>query len=282
MSGPTRSKDRLRPCRARGQSFLRDPGFTRRIVSAIAVGPEDIFLEIGAGSGELTLPLAAEGARRIVAVEAEPILAAQLNRALHKRGVERVEVIEMDFLDLDVPRTLRERGFETVRVVGNLPYSVASPILRKLLSVRTHLTDLTLMFQQEVAQRLVAQPGTRAYGYLSVIAQQAAQIEIALLVPPQAFWPRPKVNSALVKMRLRREKEPEVREAKVFHALVKALLAHRRKNISNNIRYLKSPFLEASVVRDGLDRLNIDPSRRAETLSVEEFAALSHFCSSRR
>ena len=282
MSGPTGPIERLRPLRARGQNFLRNLDVKRRIVSEISAGPEDVFLEIGAGSGELTLPLVAGGAKRILAIEADPALSARLNQALETEQLDQVEVIEADFLALDLCALLVGRGLDRVRAIGNLPYSVASPILRKLLSARTRLVDLILMFQSEVAERLVARPSTKAYGFLSVITQQAARVEILHRVPPSAFWPQPKVTSALVRMELRREDEPLVGEQEVFQALVKALMAHRRKNISNNLKRLRSPSLKASDVQSALDRLNIDPSRRGESLSVKEFAALSHFCSSPR
>jgi 16S rRNA (adenine1518-N6/adenine1519-N6)-dimethyltransferase len=139
---------------------------------------------------------------------------------------------------------------------------------------------MTLMFQHEVAERLTAQPHTKAYGVLTVLTQQATRPFILFQIPPHAFWPRPKVWSALLRFDFLREREPAVGDPALFRDLVKALFAHRRKNISNNIKRLKSPYLRESTLHAALAELDIDPSRRAETLTVEEFAALSHFCTS--
>jgi 16S rRNA (adenine1518-N6/adenine1519-N6)-dimethyltransferase len=241
-----------------------------------------VFLEIGAGGGQLTLPLARSVKARLLAIEPEPYLAGRLRKAIGVEKLQQVEVIEADFLSLDLTDLLNERDLTRVRVVGNLPYSIASHMLQKLLAVRNRLTDLTLMFQQEVAERLIASPSTKAYGYLSVMAQQATQPRIVFRIPPHAFKPRPKVNSALVRLEPKDAAELPVADIAVFKALVKSLLAHRRKNISNNLKHLRSKWLEESTVRHGLAHLNIDDSRRAESLTVEEFAALSQFCASPR
>ena len=250
----------------------------RRIVSAIDPSPDECFLEVGAGGGELTLPLAAAGGGPILAVETDDALFERLERVLQESGISQVHPLHADFLTVDLPSLLKERGLGQVRAVGNLPFSVASPILLRLLSFRKHLVDLTLTFQLEVAERLVAPPGTKQYGFLSVIAQQAASVDLLFSIPPAAFTPRPKVHAALVRMKPRRDQEPAVAGDEVFRALVRGLLAHRRKNISNNLRRLSSPLLDSSAIQEGLRKLGIDPSRRAETLSVEEFAQLSHFC----
>lgn len=270
----------FRPSRAQGQSFLRDRAVIERIVAAIAVHPEEVLLEVGAGSGEMTLPLVAAGAGRILAVEPDPNLSRGLLQSLEKRKITHVEVTEEDFLSLDLESLLTTNGLEQVRVVGNLPYSIASPILLKLLSNRNRLSGMALMFQLEVAERLTARPHTKAYGVLTVMTQQATRPLILFQIPPHAFWPRPKVWSALVRFDFLREREPAIGDPEIFRDLVKTLFAHRRKNISNNIKRLKSPLLRESTLHEALEQFHIDPSRRAETLTVEEFAALSHFCAS--
>jgi 16S rRNA (adenine1518-N6/adenine1519-N6)-dimethyltransferase len=270
----------FRPRRAKGQSFLRERAVVERIVSAIGVHREEALLEVGAGSGEMTLPLAAAGAGRILAVEPDPTLSRELQQRLEKRNIHQVEVTEEDFLSLDLEKLLTAHGLEQVRVVGNLPYSIASPILLKLLSHRTRLSEMTLMFQLEVAERLTANPHTKAYGVLTVLTQQATRPRLLFQIPPHAFWPRPKVWSALVRFDFLQEREPDIGDPAIFQELVKTLFAHRRKNISNNIKRLKSPLLQESTLQAALDQLRIDPSRRAETLTVEEFAAMSHFCTS--
>ena len=278
MTGATPSSRAFHPRRARGQSFLQDQQILGRIVTAIGPRPGQTLLEIGAGSGELTLPLAARSTSRIVAVETDRLLFARLERALEESGVTNVEPLYTDFLALDFQRFLDDRGLNRIRVVGNLPFSVASPILVKLLSYRHYLVDLTLMFQLEVAARLVAQPATKPYGFLSVVAQQATRVTMVFPVPPSAFKPRPRVHAALVRMVPLREKEPPISDPAVFQALVRGLLTHRRQNISNNLKRLSSNVLDAAAIREGLRALDIDPKLRAETLSVEQFAKLSYFC----
>jgi 16S rRNA (adenine1518-N6/adenine1519-N6)-dimethyltransferase len=152
----------------------------------------------------------------------------------------------------------------------------------KLLEERNSFIDLTLMFQLEVAERLVAKPGTKAYGFLSVMTQQATRPRILFQIPPHAFRPRPKVYSAMVHLEPLGKDEPFVREPELFETIVKSLFAHRRKNISNNIKHLRSPLLDPDTMRSALEHLEIEPSRRAETLTVNEFVALAHFCTSRQ
>ena len=250
----------------------------QRIVSAIDPGPDQTLLEIGAGSGELTLPLAARSASRIVAIETDRLLFERLQRALERSDTANVEPVHADFLALDFQKFLEEKGLNRIRVVGNLPFSIASPILLKLLSYRQPLVDLTLMFQLEVATRLVARPATKAYGFLTVIAQQATRVRMLFPIPPTAFKPRPRVHAGVVRMEPLGDKEPPVSDPAVFQALVRGLLTHRRKNISNNMKRLSSTLLDAAAIEEGLQKLEIDPKCRAETLSVEEFAKLSHFC----
>ena len=277
--GPSRPTGRFQASRSRGQSFLRDKAVVTRIVEAIDPRPDQTLLEIGAGAGELTEPLASQGTSRVLAIETDRMLFEKLSR--QKGGAwDEVELIHADFLKLDLSKLLSERDIERVRVVGNLPFSVASPILLKLLAQRDRLVDLTLMFQLEVAQRLTAVPSTKAYGFLSVVAQQAAKAELLFTIPPQAFKPRPKVHAGMVSLVPLGKDEPPVGDYDVFRAVVRGLLTHRRKNISNNIKSLGSGPVDASSIRAGLAGMGIDPSRRAETLSVEEFAALSHFCAS--
>lgn len=251
-----------------------------RIALAIDPKPDECLLEIGAGTGQLTLPLIRLGAR-ITAIEAERLLMAELRRAVPRESKQRVELIVQDALQVDF------RAFHCpseppglkARVCGNLPYSVAAPILLRLLSARAGFVDFTLMFQDEVAERLAAKPGTKAYGFLTVIAQQAADVQILFRISPQAFKPRPRVVSALVHFKIRSD-APDVGDEGVFRWLVKSLLAHRRKTIANNIKRLQTATLSPEVLRRGLEHLSLDPARRAETLTVDEFAALSRFCAS--
>jgi 16S rRNA (adenine1518-N6/adenine1519-N6)-dimethyltransferase len=214
--------------------------------------------------------------RIVLAVEPD----LNLCRQLHERRLNGVQVLQADYLEVNLRETLQQHGLERVRAVGNLPYRAASPILRKLLRERELLGDLTLMFQREVAERLWARPGTRPYGVLSLLTQRVAEVGRLLSLPPQAFRPRPKVHSALVRVSFKPGLGDDGPESVCFEELVKGLLAHRRKNIANNLKRLRSKRLTPERVLLALHSLSLDPARRAETLSVEDFEALSRFCAS--
>ena len=267
----------FRPSRSKGQCFLNDLRFVTRIVETLAPAKGETLLEIGAGDGQLTLPMVSAGAR-VLAIETDPRLARRLSR---HQG-DRLEVIEADALKVDFEQLFKDRGLdERIRGYGNLPYSVASPILLKLLTHAHRFDSLTLMFQKEVAERLVAQPSTKDYSFLSVVTQQAAHTRILFKIPPAAFRPRPRVMSAVVRLDLRHGESPDYGDERTFRALVKALTAHRRKTIANNIKHLGPSLLSRDVITDSVNELAIEPTRRAETLLVEEFAEISRICASK-
>ena len=268
------------PTRAKGQCFLRDERYVERIVQAVATRPGETLIEIGAGQGQLTLPLARAGAR-VVAIESDRRLAEELRRSLPSDCA--LELLEDDALRLDFRSLVQKQGPGKIRVVGNLPYSVAAPILLRLLNARECFSELILMFQSEVAERLTAKPGTKEYGFLTVVAQRAARIQVLFRIPPDAFRPRPRVVSALLRFEMR---EVDARDAgvdeKLFRGLVRGLLAHRRKTIGNNIKHLEPSGLSREATLGALETMGIDPARRAETLGVEEFTELSRICASLR
>jgi 16S rRNA (adenine1518-N6/adenine1519-N6)-dimethyltransferase len=242
-----------------GQHFLR-PAAVAQLVAAIAPASEDTFLEIGPGPGALTLPLAAR-ARRVIAIE----LDARLVARLAERAPENVAIVEGDALTADL-RRLVPRG---ARVVGNLPYYVSSPLLRRLLELRDHVADLHVMVQEEVARRIASPPGSKEYGILSVCFALWADVDIVLRFPPAAFAPPPKVSSAVLRIRFRAEPRAEVADPQAFEKLVKTAFARRRRTLENNLQD------SYANLKENLKLLNITGSRRAETLSVVEFAKLS-------
>jgi 16S rRNA (adenine1518-N6/adenine1519-N6)-dimethyltransferase len=272
--------DGFHPSRSRGQCFLKDERYVERIVQAIDPKPGETLLEIGAGQGQLTLPLARAGAR-VVAIESDRRLAEELRGTLS--SATGVELLVADALRVDFRDLVHSHGPGKLRVVGNLPYSVAAPILLRLLAVRENWREMVLMFQNEVAERLTAKPGTKAYGFLTIVAQRAARVSVLFRIPPDAFRPRPRVVSALLRFEMR---EVDTRDAvvdeKLFRGLVRGLLAHRRKTIGNNIKHLEPSGLSRETTLDALETMGIDPARRAETLGVEEFAELSRICAGLR
>jgi 16S rRNA (adenine1518-N6/adenine1519-N6)-dimethyltransferase len=266
------------PARKRfGQHFLERP-WVDKLMRVIGPCDTDVFLEIGPGLGALTRPLAA-AARCVVAFEIDRDLAETLRRA----SLPRLVIVVGDFLETqpeDVHAAVRQTGILhpeqiTLRVAGNLPYNVASPILFKLIALHRagiHLDEATIMLQREVADRLVAPPGSRDYGVLSVLVGQAADIERLLTLPPGAFRPPPKVDSSVVRLRFHAD-QPPARNAGAFEALVQAVFTRRRKTLANALLAYR-PEGKTEIL-SALDASAIDGTRRPETLDIAEFVRLS-------
>jgi 16S rRNA (adenine1518-N6/adenine1519-N6)-dimethyltransferase len=261
----------LAPPRARkrfGQHFL-EPAWVAKVVAAVNARGDETVLEIGPGRGALTRPLAAR-VRRLIAVEIDRDLVQRLAADLPANA----EVVQADFLDLDVGRLLRDEP-KPVRVVGNLPYNVASPILFRLLAVHDGgrcIQDATLMLQREVAERLAAAPGTRDYGALSIQVTLHADVDRLMTLPPGAFRPPPKVTSALVRLRFRRP-AADIGDLAAFERLVRAVFLHRRKMLANALK----PVTDARGLSaaDVLRAAAIDGRRRPETLTLTEMSRLA-------
>ena len=251
-----------------GQHFL-EPAWVARLIAAVAPTSDETFIEIGPGRGALTAPLA-ERAGKVIAVELDRDLAT----TLATRVPQNVRLVQADFLDVDLPQLLQ--GEHTpVRVVGNLPYNVASPILFRLLDVADEgrlLRDATLMVQREVADRIVATPGGGDYGAMSIQVQLLADVERVLSLPPGAFRPPPKVHSAVVQLRFR-PPAADVGSRAVFERVVRGLFLQRRKTLANALKPVAASFGHSSL--DVLQKTGLDGGRRPETLSLEDIARLS-------
>lgn len=251
-----------------GQHFLQDEGWRRRILEQLTPRPADCWLEIGAGHGEFTLPLA-EASQAVVGVERDAQLAAELRRRL--RALPAARVLETDILSLDLARLARELGAEKLRLYGSLPYYITSPILRRLFDSLAVIEDIHLVVQREVAERLVAKPGGRDYGFLSGLAQFHAEAELLFVVPRGAFRPTPKVDSALVRLSLPgAEASLRIADAQQFLRFLSACFRLKRKTLRNNLRAaLPGARLEAALAEAGLAL-----HARAEELSLESLARL--------
>ena len=250
-----------------GQNFLIDRTVVDGIVEAADITAADHVLEIGPGIGTLTQGLAEAGAE-VVAVELDRRLPDILAKTL--AGYENVRIVNGDILKIDIPR---EMATETYKVVANLPYYITTPIIMKLLEERLPISVLVTMIQREVALRMVARPGGKDYGALSVAVQYYTDPEIVFDVPPQAFIPSPAVHSSVIRCRVRREPPVAVLDEATFFRVVKASFAQRRKTLSNS---LKSGGFTAETVHAMLDAAGVDGKRRGETLSLEEFSALAN------
>ena len=256
----------LAPKKALGQNFLRDLNLTAKIARIPGELSQSDVLEVGPGPGGLTRGLLAEGVRKVLAIEKDtrclPAL-AQVSAAYP----DRLEVLNADALEIDPTQHLRT----PIHVVANLPYNVGTELLVRWLTPAQwppFWSGLTLMFQREVAERIVAQPGSKAYGRLALLAQWKADAQIAMTLPPEAFSPPPKVHSAVVHLvPLAAPRYPAA--AGVFSAVVAAAFNQRRKMLRASLKGLH-PDIE-SVLR-GVD---IDPTQRAEQIDLEHFAALA-------
>jgi 16S rRNA (adenine1518-N6/adenine1519-N6)-dimethyltransferase len=255
-----------------GQHFL-EPAWQTKVIAACAVEPGADVLEIGPGRGALTLPLAARAAR-VLAVEVDRDLAA----ALIARALPNLRVVTGDFLDQDWDALMAAWGRPSggpVRVVGNLPYNISSPILFKLLAIaerHPEVADATLMLQAEVAARLLAAVGTRDYGVLTLLTALRADVTPLLALPPGAFRPVPAVRSALVRLTFR-ALPPSVNQPAALTRLVRTAFTQRRKTIGNALKALATADrVDAPAV---LRAAGVEPSRRPETLQLVEFAALA-------
>ena len=259
----------MRPRKRFGQHFL-SPDWARKVVDAIAPAPDETFLEIGPGRGALTTLLASR-ARHVVAVEIDRDLAFDLQRS----APPNVEVVTADFLEMDLEALVREAAPSIgLRVAGNLPYNISSPILFRLIAVHRAtrlLHDATVMLQREVVERLAAPPGTSDYGVLTILARLHADAQTLLTLPPGAFRPAPKVWSAVARLAFR-EAGPQVADPALFERLVKGLFSQRRKKVANALKPLCEDPAAAPAL---LAAAGIDPGRRPETLDLPELAALS-------
>jgi len=252
-----------------GQHFL-EPAWADKVVTAIAPSRDDVFLEIGPGPGILTLRLAAKVAR-IVAIEIDRDLVASLSARLPKN----VTIIAGDVLDIDIEAALASANVSgPVRVAGNLPYNISSPILFRLLDLQSRrpVKDATLMLQREVADRITARPGTPEYGRLSVLVQWRADVTRLLAIPPGAFRPPPEVRSALIRLAFRAPAF-ELKDPLLFEQMVRRMFTQRRKTLANALASFAGEIgLQSTLV---LASAGIDPRRRPETLEVIEIARLA-------
>jgi 16S rRNA (adenine1518-N6/adenine1519-N6)-dimethyltransferase len=250
-----------------GQHFL-EAAWVTKLVAAMAPAATDRFIEIGPGRGAITAPLAAQVAR-LIAIEVDRDLAVELEA----RRLPNVEVVTGDVLDVDLVAIARELG-GNVRVAGNLPYNISSPILFRLLAAAESglFRDATLMLQREVADRLTAKIGTGDYGVLAVSTKIGADVTRVLALPPGAFRPPPKVRSAVVRLAFR-PPPPEVHDAPLVIEIVRSVFTQRRKTLSNAL----APFATSRgrSAAEALAAAGIDPQRRPETVDLAEYARLA-------
>ncbi|MEE9538252.1 MAG: 16S rRNA (adenine(1518)-N(6)/adenine(1519)-N(6))-dimethyltransferase RsmA [candidate division NC10 bacterium] len=260
----------LRPKKRLGQSFLVDRNILGKILKAGEVHGGDRVLEIGAGVGTLTHALG-ERCRRIVAVEIDPKLFQILREVLGDKT--QVTLVHGDALRLDFGHLLGEE--RPWKVIANLPYSIVTPLITRLLNLTNCFSLLLLMVQEEVAKRLIASPGKKTYGSLTVLAQYYADVRMVARVPRSAFYPRPRVDSVLLRLEPLPAPRVAPRDPALFFRLVRTAFTHRRKTLQNSLMRSGWVSLDREEIQAILKRTGIDPHRRGETLTLQEFRVLA-------
>ncbi len=256
-----------------GQNFLVGDHYPQKIVAAVQPQANETILEIGPGHGALTEKLITSGAH-VVAIELDkdllPELTAQFSAAQNFQLIA-ADAMKVNFCEIIQPAA-------SARVVANLPYYISTPILQRLIAHRTCISEMTVMLQREVVERIVAEPGGKEYGYLSALVQFYCEAEKLFDVPPGAFRPAPKVYSSVLRLRVRTQTVAAVRDEKFFITMVSTLFAQRRKTILNNLRAGRSrlSLADDEAIKAALDSISLNPQRRAETLSLSEMAALAN------
>ena len=250
-----------------GQNFLIKRGIVDEIVHAAELTPGEPVLEVGPGIGTLTQGLAQSGAD-VTAIELDRRLLEVLDTTL--ASYDNVRIIHGDVLKLDVPSIMNHKPF---KVVANLPYYITTPIIMSLLESKLPIERLVVMVQKEVALRMVAKPGTKDYGALSVAVQYYTEPDIVLDVPPKSFLPAPAVTSSVIRCVLRDKPPVDVIDEKLFFRVVKAGFAQRRKTFANT---MKTTELSKDRIEELLAKANIDGQRRGETFTLQEFADVAN------
>lgn len=272
----------IRAKKSLGQNFLTDHLVARRIIDAVSPRPTDIMIEIGPGTGALTRMLV-EASGCVEAVEIDARLANGLRRSMKAENLSIVtaDALSLDWMQLitkaksDFHRAgLDDQRSTRVRIVANLPYYISTPIIERLLTLGRGVFDMTLMLQKEVADRITTGPGGKEYGSLSVMVQYYCIASKLFEVPPSAFTPAPKVQSAVIRLTVRERPAVEVADEAKFFALVRASFAQRRKTILNNLKAAAQVLEFSEPLDSALEAASVAPQRRAETVSIAEFAAL--------
>lgn len=259
-----------------GQNFITDKSVIEKIVEGSDVTENDLVIEIGPGIGVLTAE-AAETAAKVVAIEIDKKLIPILGETLAE--YDNIRVINQDILKTDLNEIIREEkeagSFAGgVKIMGNLPYYITTPIIMGILEKGVDADSITIMMQKEVADRIKSSPGGKIYGAISVAVQYYCEVEQVASVPKEVFVPRPKVDSAVLKLTIRKERPVDLIDEKSFFACIKAGFGQRRKTLLNSLTGVNG--LGKEEIKEVLENAGVDAARRAETLDITEFAAIAN------
>jgi 16S rRNA (adenine1518-N6/adenine1519-N6)-dimethyltransferase len=262
----------ISPRKYLGQHFLQDRDIISKILAEARLDKEDVVLEVGSGLGALTIP-ALSLISHLVAVEKDPGLAEILKEQVPAEEKHKITTVVGDILKVSFEEVFN-RFHRKIKVLGNLPYNISSPFLEKLVINREYVRTAILMFQYEFAQRLTARPCTKHYGALSIIMQYHARLSPLIKVNRDAFYPKPKVDSMVVEIDFEKPHPSQAEDENLFQGIAKAAFSHRRKTILNSLdRGMVS--LPRETLHEALRKCSIDPKRRAETLTVDDYICLT-------
>ena len=262
----------LKPKKHMGQNFLIDPSTAKTIISRANLTANAIVLEIGAGLGALTIPLA-KAAQKVYAVEKDRQLIELLRTELLANQITNCEIVEGNVLEMDLDN-FAEAGGAKLSIFGNLPYGISSQILIKLIHSRSRIHHAVLMFQKELAQRIAAKPGGREYGRISAMLGYCADIQFLAEISASVFYPQPKVDSAVIEVAFKSTSTYGPHDEAMVFKVIKAAFGNRRKTLRNALA-AAGLNINTEIAGQALSNAGIDPTRRAETLNPSEFVALS-------
>ena len=261
----------LRPKKKLGQHFLVDPSTAEMIVRRSRITSKDTVMEIGAGLGALTIPVA-KTAEFVYAVETDPQLTQLLKTELLVHKLTNVEIIEKSILHVDI-HSLAKKMDRRLIVVGNLPYNISSQVLIRLIEARGHVNRSILMFQRELARRIKASPGNKDYGRLTVMLSYCAEIKSIATIAPSLFYPPPKIDSEVVEVDFNISRAYPPHDEAMLFQVIKAAFGNRRKTLKNALS-ASGLRIDPQIAQQALTSAGIDPGRRAETLEAADFVAL--------
>ena len=261
----------ISPKRSLGQNFLIDREIAQKIVRMAPLEPGDVVVEIGSGLGVLTV-LMVRRVKQVVAIELDRDMVAYLREK--GKGIRSLVVVDGDALQFDFLGLAKQTG-KKLKVVANLPYNISTPLIFRLLDCKEAFTHLTLMLQKEVAQRIISPSGSRDYGPLSIFSHLYTVPKILMRVSPQAFYPRPRVESALVGFEILDHPREEIEDIGFFRGVVRACFAQRRKTILNSLKNSSLVLGSREQIKQVLEAVGIDPRQRAESLGLHEFKRLA-------
>jgi 16S rRNA (adenine1518-N6/adenine1519-N6)-dimethyltransferase len=268
----------VRPLKRLGQSFLEDGNAINKIIRISNIQEDDIIVEIGAGVGLMTESIA-KLARKVIALDIDPRMVGILKKRM--APYRNVDIVQADVLEYDFSLAMGELPSRKIKVIGNIPYNISSQILFHLLAYRDHISSMILMFQKELADRLTAKPGTKAYGVPTVLVSMYLLCSREMAIPSGCFYPKPAVMSSVLKMVIREKPQLDLADHDFFFKIAKTAFAKRRKTLLNNLRSLGLLGYSDMDVANALKNSGIDGVRRGETLTTEELGKLSNALYSR-